>query len=51
MLFACKIVEHRAQTAVYIIPRIRSNIVGIGQLSEIGVKTVVDRDVMSLYDG
>jgi hypothetical protein len=50
VLFVCKNGEHRLLTDVYYIPRLRSSIISIGQLDEIGVKTVVADGVMTLYD-
>jgi hypothetical protein len=50
VLFICKNSEHRVLTDVYFIPRLRSNIVSIGQLDEIGVRTMVDDGIMTLFD-
>jgi hypothetical protein len=33
----------------YILPRLRSNIISIGQLDEIDVKTLVEDGIMSLF--
>lgn len=37
-------------TEVYHIPHLLSNIINIGQMGEIGVKTVVDKGIMSLLN-
>lgn len=50
VLIECKNAEHRVLTEVYYIPRLRSNIISLGQLDEIGVKTVIEDGMLCLYD-
>ena len=42
VILQCKTGEHRVLTSVSYIPRLRSNIISIGQLDEVGVKTAVE---------
>jgi hypothetical protein len=50
VLFECQNGEHRILTEVYYIPRLKSNIVSIGQLDEYGCKTLVVDGFMTLWD-
>jgi hypothetical protein len=50
VLFAVDGDEHRALTKVYWIPRLKSNIVSIGQLDEIGCPTLVEDGYMTVRD-
>jgi hypothetical protein len=50
VLFECQNGEHRILTEVYYIPRLRSNIISIGQLDEYGCKTLVEDGFMTLWD-
>ncbi|KAK1678189.1 hypothetical protein QYE76_039037 [Lolium multiflorum] len=50
IMFMCKNQGHRVLTEVYLIPRLRSNIINIGQLDEIGCKTVVEDGEMCIFD-
>src|ERR1041385_1846755 len=42
--------EHRTLTGVYYIPQLRSNIISIGQLDEIGCKVHIEYGVMTIFD-
>lgn len=50
VLFACKNGDHCALTGVYYIPRLRSNMVSLGQLDESRCKTVIEDGVLTLRD-
>ncbi|KAE8689063.1 hypothetical protein F3Y22_tig00110944pilonHSYRG00016 [Hibiscus syriacus] len=50
ILFKCFIGEHRVLTNVYYIPKLKSNIISLGQLEENGCKVVIEGGVMSIYD-
>jgi hypothetical protein len=50
VLFSGKNGEHRAFTGVYYIPRLTTNIIGVGQLDEMGYKTLIDNGVMRIRD-
>lgn len=50
VVFQCQTGEHRVLTSVYYIPCLRSNIVSIGQLDEVGVKTAVEHGYMVVSD-
>ncbi|XP_073360151.1 uncharacterized protein [Aegilops tauschii subsp. strangulata] len=50
VVFNCRNKSHRALTGVYYIPQLRSSIVSIGQLDEVGCRTVVEDGVMSIFD-
>lgn len=50
MLFSCKNGEHRAFTGVYYIPKLKTNIIRIGQLDEISFQTLVEDGVMHIRD-
>jgi hypothetical protein len=50
VLFSGKNGEHRAFTGVYYIPRLTTNIISVGQLDEMGYKTLIDDGVMRIRD-
>jgi hypothetical protein len=50
VMFMCKNQWHRVLTEVYLIPRLRSNIISIGQLDQIGRKTVIEDGEMCIFD-
>lgn len=50
VLLECFTGEHRILTNVYYIPKMRSNIISLGQLDENGCKIVVKEGVMSILD-
>jgi hypothetical protein len=50
ILFRCKNGEHRAFVGMYYIPKLRTNIISVGQLDEIGYQTVVDGGVLKIRD-
>jgi hypothetical protein len=50
ILFQCKNGEHLVLTEVYFIPRLRNNIVSIGQLDEIEYETRIRRGVLELRE-
>lgn len=50
ILFACRNGEHHALTDVYYIPRLRRNIVSLGQLDENGCQILIENDVLCLRD-
>jgi hypothetical protein len=41
VLFNCRSGEHRAFTNVYFIPKLRTNIISLGQLDETGCQSVI----------
>ena len=50
IIFACRNGEHRALTDVYYIPRLRSNIISLGQLGENGSQVLIEHGVLRLRD-
>jgi transposase InsO family protein len=50
VLFTCRNGEHRVLNDVYLIPRLRTSIVSLGQLDEIAYKTVIEHGAMCVYD-
>jgi hypothetical protein len=48
VLIKCLIGEHRILTNVYYIPRLRSNIISLGQLDENGCKILIKDGLMSI---
>jgi len=50
VVFQCKTGEHKALTDVYYIPKLRSNIVSIGQLDERGCQVMIDGSVLRIKD-
>ena len=50
IVFECRQKGHRALTDVYLIPRLRSNIVSIGQLDELGCDIRLHGGNMTIFD-
>ncbi|XP_022928017.1 uncharacterized protein LOC111434926 [Cucurbita moschata] len=50
VLFKCKIDEHLILSQVYYIPKLKSNIISLGQLDESENKIVIEDCVMKIYD-
>ena len=50
MLFAVAGGHHRGLTIVYWIPRLKSSIISIGQLDEVGCATLVEHGTMTVRD-
>ena len=50
VVFQCKAGEHKVLTDVYYIPKLRSNIVSIGQLDERGCQVLIDGGVLRIKD-
>jgi hypothetical protein len=51
VLFSGKNGEHQTFTGVYYIPQLTTNIISVGQLDEMGYKTLIDDDgVMRITD-
>lgn len=50
VLFTRHTKEHRALTGVYYIPRLRSNIISVGQLDENGCQTLIENGTLWLRD-
>jgi hypothetical protein len=50
VLFICKNGEHQSLTGVYLIPKLMTNIVSLGQLDEIGHEIVISGGVMRVRD-
>lgn len=50
VLFACKNGDHCALTGVYYIPKLPNNMVSLGQLDEVGCKTVIEDGILTLRD-
>ena len=50
VVFQCKAGEHKTLTDVYYIPKLRSNIVSLGQLDERGCQVLIDGGVLRLRD-
>jgi hypothetical protein len=50
MLFQCKTGDQWALTEVFFIPRLRSNLISLGQLTEIGHRVVLDDDVLEVCE-
>jgi hypothetical protein len=42
--------EHHAFTGVYFIPKLKTNILSVGQLDEIGFQVLIDSGVLSIKD-
>ncbi|KAK1670210.1 hypothetical protein QYE76_058369 [Lolium multiflorum] len=42
--------EHRALSSVYYIPKLRTNIVSLGQLDEVGCQSIIGRGELRLFD-
>jgi hypothetical protein len=50
VIFICKNGEHRSLTGVYLIPKLTTNIVSLGQLDVIGYEIVIKGGVMRVRD-
>nr|GEY53200.1 zinc finger, CCHC-type [Tanacetum cinerariifolium] len=50
ILLGCKNNEQKIVSDVYFIPNIKSNIISLGQLNEIGCKIIMDGNKLTLYD-
>ena len=50
VLFKCKTDEHLILSQVYYIPKLKSNIISLGQLNESENKIVIEDSVMKIYD-
>jgi hypothetical protein len=50
IVFKCQNGVHRALADVYFIPRLRSNIISIGQLDERGCQVLINDDVLRIHD-
>jgi len=50
IVFVCKNGEHRALTGVYYIPKLKANIISLGQLEETGCRVVLDSGVLTIHD-
>lgn len=50
IMFICKNGEYWLLQEVYYIPRLRSNLVSLGQLTEIGCRVVMNEDELKMYD-
>ena len=48
MLFKCKTDEHLILSQVYYIPKLKSNIISLGQLDETENKIVIENSVMKI---
>ena len=49
VLVECLTGEHRILTNIYFIPRLRSNIISLGQLDENGCKIAIEDGVMTIW--
>ncbi|GJY23785.1 zinc finger, CCHC-type containing protein [Tanacetum coccineum] len=50
ILLGCKNNEQKIVSDIYYIPNLRSNILSLGQLTEIGCKIIMDGNKLTLYD-
>jgi hypothetical protein len=50
VVFTCRNGEHRALTGVYYIPRLRTSIISLGQLDEVGCKSEIGDGELKLFD-
>ena len=50
VLFALRSGEHRRLDGVYYIPRLTTNIVSLGQMDEEGLKVVIEKGILRLFD-
>nr|GFB19856.1 zinc finger, CCHC-type [Tanacetum cinerariifolium] len=50
VLLGCRNQEQRIVSDVYYIPNLKSNILSLGQLMEIGCKVIMDENKLTLYD-
>ncbi|KAH7689140.1 RNA-directed DNA polymerase protein [Dioscorea alata] len=50
VVFACKKGEHKALQEVYYIPKLCSNIISLGQMTEDGNKVLMEGDTIKVFD-
>jgi hypothetical protein len=50
ILFVCRNGEHKVLVCVYLIPKLSTNIVSLGQLDEIGYEVLIKNGVMKVWD-
>ena len=50
ILFVSKGGKHRKLTDVYFIPRLKANLVSLGQLNEAGCFISIERGLLKIYD-
>nr|GEZ07918.1 ribonuclease H-like domain, reverse transcriptase, RNA-dependent DNA polymerase [Tanacetum cinerariifolium] len=50
ILLGCKNNEQKIVSDIYYIPNLKSNIISLGQLTEIGCKIIMDGNKLTLYD-
>ncbi|GJY79920.1 zinc finger, CCHC-type containing protein [Tanacetum coccineum] len=50
ILLGCRNLEQKIVSDVYYIPNLKSNILSLGQLTEIGCKVIMDGNKLTLYD-
>jgi hypothetical protein len=50
VLFVCKNGEHQSLTVVYLISKLTTNIIGLGQLDEIGYEVIISGGLMRVRD-
>jgi hypothetical protein len=50
ILFVCRNGKHMALTGVYLIPKLTTNIMSLGQLDEIGYEVLIRDGVMEVHD-
>ena len=50
VLFKCQNGEHRVLIEVYYIPDLRSNIISLGQMDEVGCKVLIENGELHIYD-
>jgi hypothetical protein len=50
ILFVCKTGEHKTLSGVYLIPKLTTNIISLGQMDELGYEVVIKEGVMWVCD-
>ena len=50
ILLGCRNQQQKIVSDVYYIPNLKSNILNLGQLTEIGCKIIMDENILTLYD-
>lgn len=50
ILLGCRNQEQKIVSNVYYIPNLKSNILSLGQFTEIGCKIIMDGSILTLYD-
>jgi hypothetical protein len=50
ILFICKIGEHKTLSGVYLIPKLTTNIISLGQMDGLGYQVVIRDGVMWVHD-